>query len=101
MPKSGLMAALMLLAASSAASAQDAFYLDLSGQCRDAAAGNGAHGTFVPGAVIEAANPKGELFGFECTRGISAKSAKQIAEAARAWGQNDDITVVTVMRARS
>ncbi len=26
------------------------------------------------------------------------KSAQEIAEAAKAWGQNDDITVVTVRR---
>jgi len=27
------------------------------------------------------------------------KSASEIAEAAKAWGQNDDVTVVTVTRA--
>ena len=32
------------------------------------------------------------------TREISTKSAGEIAEAAKAWGQNDDITVVTVRR---
>ena len=39
-----------------------------------------------------------ELFGFDRTREISGKSAREIAEAAKAWGQNDDITVVTVQR---
>ena len=39
-----------------------------------------------------------DLFGFERTRAISGKPAKEIAAAARAWGQNDDITVVTVRR---
>jgi hypothetical protein len=48
--------------------------------------------------VVEAANAQGELFGFDRTREISGKSAQEIAEAARAWGQNDDITVVTVRR---
>jgi sigma-B regulation protein RsbU (phosphoserine phosphatase) len=49
--------------------------------------------------VVEAARADGELFGFERTREISGLSAAEIAEAARAWGQNDDITVVTVRRA--
>jgi serine phosphatase RsbU (regulator of sigma subunit) len=54
--------------------------------------------TVVSDGVVEAANRKGELFGFERTREISGKSAKAITEAAKAWGQNDDITVVTVRR---
>ncbi len=54
--------------------------------------------TFVSDGVVEAANAAGELFGFERTREISTRSAAEIAEAARAWGQNDDITVVTVRR---
>ena len=52
--------------------------------------------TYVSDGVVEAANASGELFGFERTRQISGKSAVEIAEAARAWGQNDDITVLTV-----
>lgn len=52
--------------------------------------------TFVSDGVVEAANAKGELFGFERTAAISEKPAAEIAEAARAWGQNDDITVVTI-----
>ena len=54
--------------------------------------------TFVSDGVVEAANGKGELFGFERTREISGKSAQEIADAAKTWGQNDDITVVTVRR---
>jgi hypothetical protein len=54
--------------------------------------------TCVSDGVIEAANGHGELFGFERARLISGKSAQEIAAAARAWGQNDDITVVTVRR---
>jgi hypothetical protein len=53
---------------------------------------------FVSDGVVEAANAKSELFGFERTREMSGKPAAVIAEAARAWGQNDDITVVTVRR---
>lgn len=54
--------------------------------------------TFVSDGVIEAENAHRELFGFERTREMSGVSAQQIADAARAWGQNDDITVVTVKR---
>ena len=54
--------------------------------------------TFVTDGIVEAANAKGELFGFDRTREMSGKSAQDIAEAAKAWGQNDDITVVTVRR---
>ena len=56
--------------------------------------------TLVSDGVVEAANTKGELFGFDRTREISTKSAQEIADAAKAWGQNDDITVVTVRRPR-
>jgi phosphoserine phosphatase RsbU/P len=58
----------------------------------------GAQVTLVSDGVIESTNARGELFGFDRTREISAKSAAVIAEAARTWGQNDDITVVTVRR---
>ena len=54
--------------------------------------------TIVSDGVVEAENANRELFGFDRTREISAKSAQEIAEAARAWGQTDDITVVTVRR---
>lgn len=54
--------------------------------------------TFVSDGVVEAENARRELFGFERTREISMKPARQIAEAAKAWGQTDDITVVTVRR---
>jgi hypothetical protein len=49
--------------------------------------------------VVEAENTQRELFGFDRTRDLSTQPAQTIAEAARAWGQNDDITVVTVERA--
>lgn len=54
--------------------------------------------TFVSDGVVEAENAQRELFGFERTREISGKSAREIADAAKAWGQTDDITVVTVRR---
>ncbi len=57
--------------------------------------------TLLSDGVVEAANAQGELFGFERTSAISTQPARAIAEAARAWGQNDDITVVTVRRKES
>ena len=54
--------------------------------------------TFVSDGVVEAENANRELFGFDRTREISTKSAQEIADAAKAWGQTDDITVVTVRR---
>jgi serine phosphatase RsbU (regulator of sigma subunit) len=55
--------------------------------------------TFLSDGVVEAASASGELFGFERARQMSEKPASHIAEAARLWGQTDDITVVTVRRA--
>jgi hypothetical protein len=54
--------------------------------------------TILSDGVVEAENEQRELFGFDRTREISTKSPQEIAEAAKAWGQNDDITVVTVRR---
>ena len=54
--------------------------------------------TLVSDGVVEAASATGELFGFERTREMSTQPAQEIAAAAKAWGQNDDITVVTVRR---
>ena len=58
----------------------------------------GAQVTLVSDGVVEAENANRELFGFDRTRAISIQSAQVIADAARSWGQNDDITVVTVRR---
>ncbi|HET9087069.1 MAG TPA: SpoIIE family protein phosphatase, partial [Acidobacteriaceae bacterium] len=54
--------------------------------------------TFVSDGVVEATNEKGELFGFAQTQAISNQTAQAIADAARQFGQEDDISVVTVMR---
>lgn len=43
--------------------------------------------TFVSDGVIEAANARGELFGFERTESASGGSAREIADAAKAWGR--------------
>jgi hypothetical protein len=54
--------------------------------------------TFISDGVIEATNRHKELFGFERTREISTLPARNIAETARNFGQEDDITVLTVCR---
>ncbi len=58
----------------------------------------GTRFTFVSDGVVEAENAQRELFGFDRTREISTQSAQEIAQAAKAWGQTDDITAVTVRR---
>jgi len=56
--------------------------------------------TFVSDGVVEAKAkllPRpGELFGFDLTRALSVFPVQRIADAASGFGQNDDITVVTV-----
>lgn len=54
--------------------------------------------TLLTDGVVEARNTAGRLFGFESTAKISTESAGQIAETARAFGQSDDITVLTLTR---
>ncbi len=48
--------------------------------------------------VIEARNDRGEMFGFERTAGISREPAETVAQTAKAFGQDDDITVLTLER---
>jgi hypothetical protein len=48
--------------------------------------------------VVEARQPSGELFGFDRVRRFSQQSAFYLAEAAKSFGQQDDITVLTVRR---
>jgi serine phosphatase RsbU (regulator of sigma subunit) len=54
--------------------------------------------TLLSDGVLEAKNANGELFGFERTRAISAQAAESIAGAALKFGQEDDITVLTLAR---
>jgi serine phosphatase RsbU (regulator of sigma subunit) len=56
---------------------------------------------FLSDGVVEATNPRGELFGFERTQQVSNESARYIANAAQRFGQNDDITVVSLYFALS
>jgi serine phosphatase RsbU (regulator of sigma subunit) len=55
--------------------------------------------TLVTDGVVEARGKGGELFGFARTRQISSEGAEQIARKAQEFGQDDDITVVTLAAA--
>jgi serine phosphatase RsbU (regulator of sigma subunit) len=55
--------------------------------------------TLLTDGVIEARNKAGALFGFERSASLSTQPAEAIAEASQAFGQEDDITVLTVARA--
>ena len=52
--------------------------------------------TLVTDGVVEARDQAGELFGFERAATLSINSAEAIAQAAQTFGQDDDITVLTV-----
>lgn len=56
--------------------------------------------TLYTDGLLEARNPAGEIFGFERVRALIATQpdARQAARAAVAFGQDDDITVLTVTR---
>jgi phosphoserine phosphatase RsbU/P len=55
--------------------------------------------TLITDGVLEATDPATrELFGFNRTAAISLQSADEIAVAARSFGQEDDITVLTLCR---
>ena len=52
--------------------------------------------TVLSDGVVEARNASGELFGFDRARNLSSQPADEIAHAAESFGQEDDITVLTV-----
>jgi len=54
--------------------------------------------TLLSDGVVEARNTSGELFGFERTAVISTQTAEEIARAAQVFGQEDDITVLGLIR---
>jgi hypothetical protein len=54
--------------------------------------------TLVTDGVVEARAASGELFGFERTAAIAAHSAESISRTAQDFGQDDDITVLTLTR---
>ncbi len=54
--------------------------------------------TFISDGVVEATNPKRELFGFDRTQAISNQPASAIADTAQSFGQQDDISVIAITR---
>ena len=56
--------------------------------------------TFYTDGIVEARNPQGQLFGFDRVQELSraGSSAVQIVDEASAFGQEDDITVLTLTR---
>ena len=54
--------------------------------------------TLLSDGVVEAMDNHHQLFGFDRTRAISTQSAHAIAAAAQEFGQEDDITVLTLKR---
>jgi hypothetical protein len=72
---------------------EEADYEEISVQ-----APSGSRLTFISDGVVEATNPAGELLGFERTQQLSRLSAAAIAQAAQDFGQEDDITVLTIQR---
>ena len=54
--------------------------------------------TLVTDGVVEARARNGELLGFERTATLSTQAAKSIVDAAQDFGQEDDITVLTLSR---
>jgi hypothetical protein len=53
--------------------------------------------TFVSDGVLEATSPSGELYGFDRTQAASTEPANEIARCAQHFGQQDDITVLTLL----
>jgi hypothetical protein len=58
----------------------------------------GARLTLITDGVVEARKESGELFGFDRTLELSACGADAISQAAISFGQEDDITVLTITR---
>jgi hypothetical protein len=65
-------------------------------ECSELQMGSGDQLTLYTDGLLEARNADGELFGFARIAGVAAESAEAIAQAAQVFGQNDDITVLTV-----
>jgi sigma-B regulation protein RsbU (phosphoserine phosphatase) len=53
---------------------------------------------FLTDGVVEARNANGELLGFDQMAALTTKAASEIADVAQRWGQEDDITVLSVIR---
>lgn len=58
----------------------------------------GARLTFYSDGIVEAQNAEGELFGFERSRELAMQPVTKIVDAARRFGQQDDMTAIAVTR---
>lgn len=58
----------------------------------------GSRLTFYSDGIVEAQNARGELFGFERSRELSTQPVAAIVEAAKQFGQQDDMTVIAITR---
>ena len=58
----------------------------------------GSRLTFYSDGIVEAQNAKGELFGFDRSRELAMEPVAAIVEAAKKFGQQDDMTVVAITR---
>jgi hypothetical protein len=58
----------------------------------------GSRLTFYSDGIVEAQNARGELFGFERGRELSTQPVAVILEAAKEFGQQDDMTVIAITR---
>lgn len=56
--------------------------------------------TLITDGVVEARNKTGTLYGFERAAALSVQPAETIAQTAQEFGQDDDITVITLTSAR-
>jgi serine phosphatase RsbU (regulator of sigma subunit) len=61
----------------------------------------GSRLTFYSDGIVEAQNTRGELFGFERGREISTQPVAAIVEAAKQFGQQDDMTAIAITRDRA
>ncbi len=60
---------------------------------------HGSRLTFYSDGIVEAQNLKGELFGFDRGRELATKPVAAIVDAAKQFGQQDDMTAISITRA--
>ncbi len=58
--------------------------------------GDGDRLVLMSNSVVEARGRKGEFYGFKRLHALTLKPAQEIAATAQAFGQDDDITVLTL-----
>jgi phosphoserine phosphatase RsbU/P len=61
----------------------------------------GSRLTFYSDGIVEAQNQRGEMFGFDRAQEYSRRTPDEIVAAAREFGQQDDMTVVSIERVPS